>query len=376
MKNKFFVLTVVLVAAVLCFCLAGGCALKETPGGEDEPGENGTSGPGEPAEGTEGPESPEEPEGPKGPGEGEAADSGAGNILNGGLVALQGGKIYYGSPADGGKLYSAAPDGSGRVKLSDDVPQYINATEHYLYYVAMGEPETIYDEVLGWEYVMIIYGPVVRINLDGSGRKVISADPAANLQLEGERLYYQLANTEAPCIYSMALDGSDKRQLTHQHSDFFTVGGDRIYYREFAELPQLCRANLDGSGRSVIYENDVYFINLLEDSLYFVGDILETEFYMGGRSLYRLGTSGGAATRMGDIEPAFLNCAGGWIYYSRVNSGEICRVKPDGSADTVLGNDYCGGIFIVGQWLYYINIDDDGCLYRMNLDGTGRLKVE
>lgn len=371
MKKKLSMFLAVLMVAGFCLFLTGGCALKEVPAGEDEPGENGESnanGPGE--NGTKHPG--EDPGGPDGA---SARGNSAGNILNGGLVAMQGNHIYFSSPTDGGKLYRAGLDGSGRVKLNDDTPRYINATGEYLYYVAMGEPETVYDELMGEEYTRVIYGPIVRVNLDGGGRTVIGADPAAYLQLVGGRLYYQIANTDEPKIYRIEADGSGKELLTDHLADFFNVEGDRLYYRGVEEQPRLYGAGIDGGGRAVIYDGDAYYMNLLEDNLYFAGDIYETEFYLGGRSLYRINVSGGAASKVGDIEPAFLNCADGWLYYSKAHSGEICRVRPDGSSHTILSSDFCGGLFIFDDWLYYIN-HNDGNLYRMGVDGSGRLKVD
>ncbi len=364
MNKKLLMFTAVMVLLCLCLFLPGGCALKELMKEEDEAvenGENGSPGPGE---------SSEEEAGP-------AQGNSAGNILNGGLVAMQGSEIYYGSPADGGKLYRAGLDGSGRMKLSDDVPQYINATEQYIYYVAMGEPETFYDELMGEEFTFIVYGPIVRIDLDGGGRTVISPDRAANLQLvEGRLYYYGEAGTENPKIYCIEADGSGKELLTDSRADFFNVEGGSLYYRGFDEKPQLCKADLESGGRSMIYGGDAYFMNILDDNIYFVGDIFETEIYLGGRSLYRMGLSGGVASRVGDVEPAFLNCGEGWLYYSKAHSGEICRIRPDGSAQEQLSSDYCGGIFIFDEWMYYINIDDGKSLYRMGLDGSGRTKVD
>ena len=59
----------------------------------------------------------------------------AGNLYNGGLFCEYDGTVYFSNPSDGGKLYSMSPDGSNLAKLCDDTVSYINADEHYLYYV-------------------------------------------------------------------------------------------------------------------------------------------------------------------------------------------------------------------------------------------------
>ncbi|NLA26813.1 MAG: DUF5050 domain-containing protein, partial [Firmicutes bacterium] len=145
MNKKLLMFTAVMVLLCLCLFLPGGCALKELMKEEDEAvenGENGSPGPGE---------SSEEEAGP-------AQGNSAGNILNGGLVAQQGDKIYFANSGDGGKLYRASLDGSGKTKLTEDRAQYINATERHLYYVAMGERETIYSELMDEEFIREVYG--------------------------------------------------------------------------------------------------------------------------------------------------------------------------------------------------------------------------
>lgn len=362
MRKKLFIFPVVFVIACFLLFLIGGCASDDPPAGDEV--ENG--GAEAPPPGSAAGEEEEEEE--------EWGNS-AGNILNGGLVAQQGDKIYFANSGDGSKLYRASLDGSGKTKLVEDRAQYINATERHLYYVAMGERETIYSELMGEEFIREVYGPIVRVNLEGGERTVICADPAANLQLAGGKLYYQLANTDEPKIYRIETDGSDQKLLTAGRADYFCVADSGLYFRGIAERPQLYRASLDGGGQSLFYDGDAYFPNLLGDHLYFIGDIIEAGAYLGGRSLYRISTAGGEAIKVGEVEPALLNCAGEWLYYSQAYSGDLCRIRPDGSGNEVLSSDPCGGIFVFAHGLYYVNIDEQGSLYYLGLDGGGRQKI-
>lgn len=358
MRNKLFIFPIVFAIACFFLFLIGGCAPDDSFAG-DEP-ENGEVKP---------------PPADSAAKEEEWGNS-AGNILNGGLVAQQGDRIYFANSGDGGKLYRASFDGSEKTKLAEDRAQYINAAGRYLYYVAMGEPERHYSELMDEEFIKEVYGPIVQLNLDSGERTVICIDPAANLQLAGGKLYYQLADSAEPKIYRIETDGSDKRPLTAERADYFCAEDGGFYYRAIAERPQLYRAFLDGSGQALFYDGDAYFMNLLGDSLYFVGDIIEAGAYLGGRSLYRISTAGGAATKVGDVEPALLNCAGDWLYYSKAHSGELCRIRPDGSGNAVLSSDPCGGIFVFEHGLYYVNIDEQCSLYYSDLDGGGLQKID
>ena len=59
----------------------------------------------------------------------------AGNLYNGGLFCESNGTVFFSNPSDNHRLYSMNPDGSDMKKLSDDTVSYINADDHYVYYV-------------------------------------------------------------------------------------------------------------------------------------------------------------------------------------------------------------------------------------------------
>ncbi|MFL2060610.1 DUF5050 domain-containing protein [Marinilactibacillus psychrotolerans] len=63
-----------------------------------------------------------------------------------------------------------------------------------------------------------------------------------------------------------------------------------------------------------------------------------------------------------------LNIVGDWLYY--VESTAISRMKTDGSDKEVIQNiDSPMYVQISGEWIYYISIDDEFNVYRMNLNG-------
>ena len=59
----------------------------------------------------------------------------AGNLYNNGIFCEYGGTVYFSNPNDHHYLYSMNTDGSNVKKLYEDVASFINADDHYVYYV-------------------------------------------------------------------------------------------------------------------------------------------------------------------------------------------------------------------------------------------------
>lgn len=67
----------------------------------------------------------------------------------------------------------------------------------------------------------------------------------------------------------------------------------------------------------------------------------------------------------------------GWLYYSNWNYkdiGKLSKMKADGTQAAVLANDEVAYLNIMGDWIYYINLDNDG-IYRIKTDGTERTRL-
>jgi hypothetical protein len=70
-----------------------------------------------------------------------------------------------------------------------------------------------------------------------------------------------------------------------------------------------------------------------------------------------------------------INVVGDWIYYVSVDDLEsICKVRTDGTGKTVINSDHSQRLNIAGDWIYYTIAEKD-TFYRIHTDGTGRDKV-
>ena len=101
----------------------------------------------------------------------------AGNLYNGGLFCEYDGTVYFSNPSDGGKLYSMSPDGSNLAKLCDDTVSYINADEHYLYYVRNNPGAT----GAALSFLSVNTDSLCRIDREGGDDSVLILDSAPGL---------------------------------------------------------------------------------------------------------------------------------------------------------------------------------------------------
>ncbi|MCL2181135.1 MAG: DUF5050 domain-containing protein, partial [Treponema sp.] len=69
----------------------------------------------------------------------------------------------------------------------------------------------------------------------------------------------------------------------------------------------------------------------------------------------------------------------GWLYYNYGTGywgpGELRKERIDGTGRQTLVKEKCLNINVVGNWIYYYNVDDKSYLYKIRTDGTGRQKL-
>ncbi|WP_027109147.1 DUF5050 domain-containing protein [Lacticigenium naphthae] len=69
-----------------------------------------------------------------------------------------------------------------------------------------------------------------------------------------------------------------------------------------------------------------------------------------------------------------LNLVGEWLYYTRGET--LNRMKTDGTKEAVMYDlGYVYDVHIRGKWLFFINLEDDASVYRMNLDGQNLQRI-
>lgn len=280
-----------------------------------------------------------------------------------GRVAAQGNWIYYSNENYNYYLYKMRKDGSEKQILTKCVALGINVVGEWIYYtngdtqgdgglykirIDGSQKTKISTEINyfvhvanGWIYTSNPFGDrnIYRMKVDGTEKTLICSDSCNNIHVVGNWIYY--TNTSDNLLYKICTDGSKKRAL---HNDFradnITVEGNTIVATDMYDYLKI---NTDGSG----------FIS-----------------YKGNNA-----------------QKSFINACNGWIYYLEHNytsdgkvSSAFYKMRYDTSRKTkILDINFKNSanyfINIAGDWLYFLNEDDNGYLYRIKTDGTNLQKM-
>lgn len=274
-----------------------------------------------------------------------------GNIISSGLIASAGGWVYYNSAPFSDKnesaLYKAKTDGSGKVKLSDDSPYFINVIGEWIFYVNSSDDHKIYriktdgtektalTEKAVWSMMVIdnwIYfsqqydsDKLRKISVDGTANTVIGNGEPELLCIGDEWIYYY--NDEDKSIYKIKTDGSGKMQLTTGDITYFTIADGWLYYA-LDDVDTLNKVKIDGSGQTKLADS-------------FRGGLLMAEggklYYLSSGALFSMNTDGTGRSQIFKDEMRTLNFADDWFYYSKGSDEKYYRVKPDGTGKELFG---------------------------------------
>ena len=106
----------------------------------------------------------------------------AGNLYNAGLFCEKNGTVYFANPDDDYRLYSMDTNGNHLKKLSYDRVMYINADDHYVYYVRNNE-----NNGTGFDFFSYARNSLCRIDQNGENTKILDKDPCLYASLVGDR---------------------------------------------------------------------------------------------------------------------------------------------------------------------------------------------
>jgi hypothetical protein len=232
---------------------------------------------------------------------------------------------------------------------------HIAVKDGYLYYIINGGSDA----------------QIWRMKVDGTEKKQLdpqggSAQWYDSLNFYKDNIYY---NSSWPDIRSSKLDGSLPGSLPCQPT--LPIGsivcGNKIYYTNYRENSYIYEMNLDTDEKTKINNNNSYKINIYNEYLYFLN---RNDNY----KIYRT-KIGGNTEKVSDETTFSMNIDNGWIYYeNEKDNKKLYKMKIDGTNKVKLSDDSCGGIHVVGNWIFYMT--SGGTEYFMiKNDGSLKYKI-
>lgn len=146
--------------------------------------------------------------------------------------------------------------------------------------------------------------------------------------------------------------------------------GEALYGMNYAEGGFLSRFDVETGTYRNLMEAPVNQINMVGDRI-----ICAKNFDTEEGCIVTVNTDGSEEQVILEVCPTYMRVVEDWIYYCDAVTHYLERVKLDGSEREVLCDKACYYISTEQEYLVF-QMDEDGeALYRMNLDGSGLIKL-
>jgi hypothetical protein len=229
---------------------------------------------------------------------------------------------------------------------------------------------------------------VITCKTDGTDSKEIWNKTLYNIQYSNGYIY----GLSDSAVYKIKEDGSSAEKITNgnDYVNWFIVYDNYVFYGKDNYdasddiFEKLVRINVDGTNDIIIDERSVSKCIVDKDGVF-------VEFYTAGsgKEIEKMDFNGQnrvifSNAKASKVMYKFLD----YIYYTNINDNNcFYRIKIDGSDNVKLTTDsftYSNITFnpnngwqygVIDNYFYYINSQDNNRPYRVKLDGTGREKL-
>jgi hypothetical protein len=260
--------------------------------------------------------------------------------------------IYYSNTYQLYRLYKINTNGTGKRKLCNDMPLYINVVGSYVYYVNANN------------------GFMYRIKTNGSGRRRLTTYGVKNLIIVGDWAYFIRSDSDIAAKMRLSRPSETYGITDHQVSDL-NVYNDHIYFSDMDDGNRLYMADLKGNNVQVLNYDQCSPVVADDTSIYYID-------YNALSHVYSIGSTGmGPPADISGYGSAAVNYSAGWIYFANESDGgKLYRITNGGIYLTKLSDTEFGvkEICVAGSYVYY-KCEADDRYYRVKTDGTGGSQV-
>lgn len=171
---------------------------------------------------------------------------------------------------------------------------------------------------------------------------------------------YYLNSGDNNTIYKTDDTGNYNIQIGLDKSQYMNEQSGWIYYSNYSDNQKIYRIKADGSRREKVCDDSAAYLVVSGDWIYYSNHSQQ------GR-LYKIGVSAGASNK-DDIQPdpsTYVIDAVG-VHGLPVDTIYSSQIVP---------YDEVTYLNVVGNWIYYVNNSDDHKIYKIDVDGNFRTKV-
>lgn len=153
------------------------------------------------------------------------------------------------------------------------------------------------------------------------------------------------------------------------------IVGNRLYFLD-AGKGNLYRSELDGSGRKLLNSNYCESFCIYDDKIYAYGASFEEDAVnYSASSLICMDLDGGSIENFTNIPAYYPNVTDSGIFYIAGNNRTLEWMSLNGRTRYTVLSSRTGFYNIAGRWIFYLNEEDGGALWRVRIDGSDNTKV-
>lgn len=289
----------------------------------------------------------------------------AGNAYNNGTAFQKGKWIYYIATNDNKMVGINKTNGKKTVKISEEKFEYINIVDNYIYCLKIEEESQKYN--------------LIRMNLNGKNEEILAADIEENqIMVTDKWIFYHKSNF----LYRANLDGTNREKISEQDIKYYQIIGNKIYYiYKKDSLSYIAKMDLNGEKEEKIAkaelaeEYEALYVN--NGKIYYITSKLkdnkEYEYY-----LYKMNTTGGKITKIcfidTNIQDIVMKHEG--IYYTTTEDYTTYQIKfinyKGSKRETIQTSSSIVMINVVDDWIVYFEIDEGDNLQGKMLKINGK----
>lgn len=274
------------------------------------------------------------------------------NLLNGGLFAKDGDKIYFANPYDQNAIYSMNEDLSKPKKIYEDYASYINAAGDYIFYTRRNDQK---GNKGGNAFLSLSTTGLYRITKSGGAIGQLYRDPTQTANLLGNHVYYQHYDQEKGLqLFSIGIDGKEDTMLVDEAVSPTVIVDGTIYYTGMGSDHDIHTINIDGTASRTICEGNFTGLAYANGSLYCLD--MDNDY-----TLCRLNTTGSDLVRLTQDRVVTYNVTedGSTIFFqvdNGTNNG-LYVMDADGSSAVMLRAGNFNFYHIIDNYLFFEDYD-------------------
>lgn len=290
----------------------------------------------------------------------------AGNLYNAGLFCEKNGTVYFANPDDDYRLYSMDTSGGHLKKLSYDRVMYINADDHYVYYVRNNE-----NRGTGFDFFSYARNSLCRIDQNGENVKILDKDPCLYASLVGNYIYYLHYDTEdATTLYKIGIDGKGRKKVYTPYIFTCSTLGQYIYTSGTENDGAIYRFDTADDNLEKVYDcNSFKPIVTGDDDVYYM-DVNQNN------ALVHTNMTFSHPVTLTTDSLDLYNVYGSSIYYQRYSKSNpaLCMIKNDGSGYRELAQGNYSNINVTSSYIYFTDYNTKD-VFCMPTDHPGELQA-